>query len=562
MLTSVALLAALAQATALPSTDVVRLDVIVRDGQGRPVENLTLSDFELREDGTPQALAAAPLVRTPRVVGIYLDEYYVSASKTAAIKAALYRFVDEDLAAGDQVAILRPLDSLLTIMLTGDHAAMHRAIDAFEGRRGNYEPRTDFERSLVASDRARADVQRAQSTWSTLNALTLHLANLHTGRSSVLLVSEQADPVVRRRGFESLPSSSAITRTANRSNVAIYVFDPRDAAEQASSQEEGPNLLRVLADDSDGALFSGIEAADAGFRQLLIDASSYYMLSYGSARNSDGLFHSVAVSVKRAGVKVRARSGYWAPTPDEVQRARLLTSGGATLPPITLEPPRHASALIRPWFGIARGDNGKIRMTFVWEPSGAVPGDRRIKIPARMDVKAVGSDGKLAFEGVVGDRSSAVFDVPPGRVTFTSTVEDSASQRIDSDLRDVMVRDLKGAVALGTPEIFRGRTARDMRDIRDGASAVPTASREFSRAEQLLVRVPAYPSAQPPAVSATLISPAGQAMRQLAIEPATTSGPVRIDLPLAGLPPGLYSVEIAAKAATGTASETVVFRVR
>ena len=53
---------------------------------------------------------------------------------------------------------------------------------------------------------ARADVQRAQSTWSTLNALTLHLANLHTGRSSVLLVSEQADPVVSRRGFEALPT--------------------------------------------------------------------------------------------------------------------------------------------------------------------------------------------------------------------------------------------------------------------------------------------------------------------------------------------------------------------
>ena len=155
------------------------------------------------------------------------------------------------------MAILRPLDSLLTIKLTGDRAALHRAIDAFEGRRGNYEPRTDFERSLVAGDRARADVQRAQSTWSTLNALTLHLANLNAGRSSVLLVSEQADPVVRRRGFESLPSSSSITRTANRSNVAIYVFDPRDTSERAASPDEGPNLLRVLADDTDGAVISG-----------------------------------------------------------------------------------------------------------------------------------------------------------------------------------------------------------------------------------------------------------------------------------------------------------------
>jgi VWFA-related protein len=559
MLAPVMLLAALAQA---PSTDLVRIDVIARDAQGRAVDTLKPADFELREDGTPQTLTGAPLVRNPRVIGIYLDEYFVGASKTAAIKAELHRFVDEDLAAGDQVAILRPLDSLLTIKLTGDRAAMHRAIDAFDGRRGDYEPRTDFERSLVAGDRERADIQRTQSTWSTLNALTLHLANLGAGRSSLLLVSEQADPVLRRRGFEALPSSTSVTRTANRSNVSIYVLDPRDAGERAAGPDEGPNLLRVLADDTDGALIGGIDAVRAGLRLMLADASSYYMLSYASARGRDGLFHSIDVSVKRAGVKLRARKGYWAPTPDEIQRARLLTSGGAALPPIKLEPPRHASSLVRPWFGIARGENGRIRMTFVWEPSGAVPGDRRVKVAARLAVKAMGADGKLAFEGIVGERASAVFDVSPGRVTFTSSVEDSASQTIDSDFRDVMVRDLKGAVVLGTPEVFRGRTARGMRELREDPSAVPTPSRVFSRAEQLLIRVPAYPAAEPPALSATLVSPAGQQMRQLAVEsPATPGGSAQVDLPLAGLPPGEYSIAISATSSAGNAKETVAFRV-
>jgi len=558
-----ALLIAIAQAPSAPAPpDLVRIDVLVRDAQGRPVETLKAADVDVREDGAPQAIEGVELVRNPRLVGIYLDEYYVSAPKTAAVKAALHRFVDEDLAATDQVAILRPLDSLLTITLTSDHAALHRAIDAFDGRRGDYEPRTKFERDYIVSDRGRADVQRAQSTWSTLNALTLHLANLGAGRSSLLLVSEQADPQVRRRGFEGLPTSTAVTRTANRSNVSIYVFDPRSASERAASSDEGPNLLRVLADDTDGAVINGPEAVDAGLRQMVSDAASYYLVSYRSASSRDGLFHAVDVTVKRPGVQVRARRGYWAPTPDEIQRAKLLTTGGATLPPIKLEPPRHASTLIRPWFGIARGDNGKVRLTFVWEPSGAVPGDRRVKIPARLDVKAVGSDGTTAFEGPVNDRSSVVFDVPPGRVTFTSSIEDSAAQTIDSDIRDVLVRDLRGAVVLGTPGVFRARTARDLREIRADASAVPVAAREFSRAEQLLIRVPAYPSSQPPALSATLISPARQVMRQLVVTPATASdGLAQIDLPLAGLAPGEYSVEIALKAAAGNAKETVVFRV-
>ena len=573
MLGSLALLAALAQTPAgtigTPGTsgtsgtpDVIRVDVIARDPQGRPVETLTAADFALREDGMPQTLTGVELVRgKPRLIGIYLDEYYVGAPKTAAVRAALHRLVDTGLAAGDQVVILRPLDSLLRITLTSDRATLHRAIDAFEGRRGDYEPRTDFERSLVAGDRARADVQRAQSTWSTLNALTLHLANRASalpGRSTLLYVSEQADPIPRRRGFEALPTSSSVTRVANRSNVSIYVFDPRDAAERDATPEEGPNLLKGMTEETDGALI-GDETADAGLKRMLDDTASYYLLSYRSARGRDGLFHALDVTSKRPKVTLRFRKGFQAPTPEDMDRAKFLATSGVmtALPPIKLEPPRRASTLIRPWFGIARGDNGKIRMTFVWEPSGAVPGDRRVRTPVRLDVKAVGSDGKTAFEGEVSDRASAVFDVPPGRMTLTSTVEDSAAQRIDSDIRDVIVRDLRGAVVLGTPQVFRGRTARDMRELREDAAAIPIAAREFSRTEQLMIRVPAY-SAQAPELSAALVSPSKQIMRQLAVAPGTVG---EINIPLAGLAPGNYSVEISAKSSAGAAKETVAFRI-
>jgi hypothetical protein len=51
-------------------------------------------------------------------------------------------------------------------------------------------------------------------------------------------------------------------------------------------------------------------------------------------------------------------------------------------------------------------------------------------------------------------------------------------------------------------------------------------------------------------------------MRQLSIEQAGASTPLtRIDLPLAGLPPGQYSVEIVAKSPAGNARDTVKFRV-
>ena len=63
-------------------------------------------------------------------------------------------------------------------------------------------------------------------------------------------------------------------------------------------------------------------------------------------------------------------------------------------------------------------------------------------------------------------------------------------------------------------------------------------------------------------LSAILVSPAGQTMRQLAVTTGVTpAGVAQIDLPLAGLVPGLYSVEIAAKSPVGAAKETIAFRI-
>ena len=227
------------------------------------------------------------------------------------MRDALHRFVDQDLGPGDLVTILRPLDSLLTIRLTRDRDALHRAIDAFEGRRGDYAPRTAFERNYMVNDQARADVQRTQATWSTLNALALHLANLGAGRKTMLLVSEQADPMLRRRGLESLPTSSSVMRTANRANVvdlrprsarrgrqgrrARRGAEPAQRARRRHRRRPVCAVRRVRRRGSTRAL-----------RQMVADASAYYLLTYRSARNTDGMFHAVDVSVKTQG---RAAAG-------------------------------------------------------------------------------------------------------------------------------------------------------------------------------------------------------------------------------------------------------------
>jgi hypothetical protein len=59
-----------------------------------------------------------------------------------------------------------------------------------------------------------------------------------------------------------------------------------------------------------------------------------------------------------------------------------------------------------------------------------------------------------------------------------------------------------------------------------------------------------------------LISPAGQQMREVPVVQPTDASPfAQIDIPLAGLPPGQYAVDIGATAAAGAARDRLSFRI-
>ena len=610
-----ALVAALAMGVAAldspPKTHVtlVRVDVIASDARGRAVENLKPAEFELSEDGVPQTLdsvrftkaagqaPAEPDVRPirsefdeqeqagrdgTRLFAILLDEYHVSAgASTERARVTLTHFVDRQLGPRDLVAVMKPLDSLFTIRMTRDRDEVRQAIETFQGRRGEYEPRNAFERNFIAGTPAGIEQLRTQVATSALNALVVHLGKLNEGRKSVVLVSEGLTSSVRRRGFETLPTIDAVIRAANRYNVSIYPIDPRvPAADQTEPRSttgaKELETLRTLAKGTDGQAIVDAASLDTGLQQVAADSSAYYLLTYQSARPADGKFRDVAVRVKRAGVRVRARKGYWALWPDEEFVTEMLARGDA--PPPSRFPPgfdvaRRTSPLIQPWLGISRGDAGKVRVTFVWEPAVRVPGDRtRVGIPSRVVLKALGQDGAQAFDGAVApasgsrvgpeDAARAVFDVPPGRLRLVIAIQDATAQQIDSDVRDVSVRDLKGPVALGTAEVLRTRTAREFQQIGADPAAVPTASREFSRTEHLIVRVPAYAPGGAPRVTARLLSRMGQAMRDLPVaSPETPGGLFQFDVRLAGLAPGEYYIELSASSPAGEAKDLLGFRV-
>jgi VWFA-related protein len=549
-----------------PTPQTIRIDVIASDLRGRRVENLKPADFEIREDGVVQALDTARFIKpTPndgRLIAVFLDEYHVSVGNSARVREALLKFIDTGLTSEDSIAVMKPLDSLFTIRLTRDREAARSVVESFEGRAGDYAPRNAYERNFMAGTPARIEGARTQVALSAINALAVHLGGVADRRKTLMVVSEGMGGGEHRRGLEYLPTTDTIVRSAQRANVAIYPVNP-------SEHPSPSDTIRPLAVETAGDVIA--LDLDGGLRRALDDASGYYLLTYHVERLDDGRFHPVQVQVKRPNTSVRARSGYFAQSPDDALRAALLAQMNEPKPIVPLEPAPHVSPLIRAWFGTTRGAGGKTKVTFVWEPAPRRPGDRIRHVPARLSLTALAPDNSVLYEGLVnptapgliaepiGTPSKVVFEMPPGRLRLRMSIEDLAQQVIDSDVRTITVRDMQGGVMIGSPEVMRAMNAREFRAL-DTDMAVPAASREFSRMERLLVRFRAYaPAGAPLKVSARLLSRMGP-MRDLPVA-RSEEDLNSLDVPLAGLAVGEYVIEVTASSPAGQAKDVVDFRV-
>jgi hypothetical protein len=282
------------------------------------------------------------------------------------------------------------------------------------------------------------------------------------------------------------------------------------------------------------------------------------------------------------GVVVGGGGVFWAATNDDVLRATAAATPQPEAPKAfeaalaTLAVPVQSMQYVRTWVGTERGENGKTRVTLVWEPTSAPAGTRREEA-GRVSVIAASDAGDLIYRGRVPQSlpppaQAATANVGPQRVTFDAapgpielrlSVEATTGGVIDNEVRKLMVPDLTAPqAALSTPRLFRARTARDLQAILHDADAVPVTAREFSRTERVLIRFDAYAAgSEMPKVSAALLNQSGQKMADLPVAAATAGGTHQIDLGLASVPPAEYLVEITVAGAGGDAKEYVALRV-
>jgi VWFA-related protein len=574
-------------------------------------------------DGPPQAIRSdedeeVEAARDDvRLFGIFLDDYHTRRGASVSVREPIAKFISTQLGPSDMVGLMYPLQPVSAVRMTRDHDRVIQGLGSFVGRKGDYTPRNAMEEQYSEYPAETVELIRNQVSLSALKGLITHMGSLKEGRKALILVSEgysntlppqlrdpnaslpgldnpnrdnpQAgvnDPNEQSRQFFDDATMALTLREvwdlANKNNVTIYAVDPRGlpvsefdvsqptVALQVDRQYLNATMdtLRTLALQTDGRAIVNRNDLATGMSQIVRDTSAYYLLGYNSTQApADGKFHEIKVQVKRPGIQVRARKGYWALTTQDVARAlapKIELPKGVENALATISAPAAAHNAIRTWIGTSRGANGKTRVTLTWEPTPKVAGDRdaRSDTPVRVMVTAVGPDGSPYYRGrvpAVAPASPAApatasiparvtFEVNPGKLQLRLSVEGSSSQVLDTETREIAVPDLTASeILLGTPQVLRARTARDYQQIKSDPDAVPLPAREFSRNDRLLIRVPVYgPGNTVPALAAHLLNRGGQTMSELQVGPSGAPDMQQIDLPLAGLAVGEYLLEIKA----------------
>jgi VWFA-related protein len=564
-------------------TNQVRVDVTVLDQKGQPLTNLTKDDFEVREDGIPQTIDTIKLVeasgeapaddtslpiRSPehaaveaarddiRVFVIFWDEYHIGQMAPAIrARSALENYVQFAFGPTDLVAVMDQLTPTDAIRFTRDRRALAEQVHKLIGRQGIYmPPRSAVEEAQMYRARD-IEMLRSQVTTSALESTIAFLGSIKEGRKSILFVSQ----TIGRVGtgpMDNFTWLDGATRAANANNVSIYAFDPRGLDMNIRRSE----ILQSLAENTGGKMFSNNEPA-AALREIVRNSSAFYLLGYASAKNpADGKFHKIAVRVKRPGVEVRARSGYFAPSTTEMNNAREKAAKEEAPAEIskalsTIVDAPHLAVSGDLWAGAAPGPGGAPRVTVSWTPREGASGDGGVS------VRATGEDGHVYFDGRVSGNRVA-FDAAPGTLRLSRHLVEADGSPGDRAETTIEVPDFaKAPVSITSPVVLRARTPLELRTIQAEADPPPFGGRQFERTDRIVVRFSVVgPAAGDATVTANLLSRRGAQLAVLPLKTLPGRG-YEIDLPIGSIARGEYVIAIDASRGADQARTLVSFRV-
>lgn len=332
-------------------TQLVDVPFVVTDKAGKPILNLKQANFTVYEDGKKQEIAEFAATSAPFEVALLLDTSGSTRSDLALIQRAAANFISS-LRAGDKVSIiayktaqneterfpaveiLNPLtddrdrlklaleavktsngtpyyDSLLEV---AEKVFAKPAGDEFRGRRALV-ALTDGVDSVSAAefDEAKEVLEKAGITAYFIQVNTREFFEenlLGDCRSAIRFSTAQI-----RRYYRVYYPKSNVEKTFNFCGLGDF----ERLAISKGLYELADRQMKDLANASGGKVFAVADLSEArnAFKAVADEIGTKYSLGYYSSNEKrDGTYRKIKVELKGvpAGVQIRAREGYTAPT--------------------------------------------------------------------------------------------------------------------------------------------------------------------------------------------------------------------------------------------------------
>lgn len=268
-------------------TTVVVLNITVTDAADGYVRGLKPQDFQIFEDQVPQKISSFSVNEMPFASVILLDTSGSMQPKMSIARSACSRFVD-GIRVGDVFAIYSFGGTKVKLLQ-----------DFTEVR----------DVGFAIWD---ADAEGETPLYDALVTASEKLAERQERRRVVLLLSDGADTRSKVTQEEALRRSLA-------ADVSVYAVDLSDAAlYRTPTRDPSAEIMRTFAQKTGGRFFRnpGGSALNDAFAQTIEELRNQYTITYETTNDKrDGKWRAIEVRVRRPGLNVRTRQGYFAARP-------------------------------------------------------------------------------------------------------------------------------------------------------------------------------------------------------------------------------------------------------
>ncbi|MFZ3213486.1 MAG: VWA domain-containing protein [Terriglobales bacterium] len=605
------------------SFDIENTDAAPETAAG-PAQTAVLTLPKPHAEAKPAEVQPPSALKDRRLLILFFDLSAMQPDEIDRSTTAAQKYVDQQMASADLVSVVS-LGSTVRVEqdFTSDRALLKQALDRLnpssgagfeEGSTGTTEGTPDTGAPFTADD-TEYNIFNTDRRLEALRTVAAAVSRIDQKKSLIYFSSgmdRSSGSAVGTTGIENQSELRAAINAAVRANLAIYTLDirglqalvPGGEAQSASLRGIAPysgratinalnsnfttqETLVTLAGDTGGRAF--LDSNDFGqvFKRVQEDTSIYYMLGYHSTNLArDGKFRRIVVQVKRPGLKLEYRRGYYAPADfqhaNRAERELQLDEELASDLPTTDLPVYLATGYFR------LADNKFFVPISLVVPGSQIPftrgGDQD---RATLDLIGAVKDSSnkrpittlrdTVKYNVAGSQEvrrknvqyNSGFVLPAGKYHLKFVVRENQSGRLGSFETDLIVPELKtvplkmSSVVLASQLQPAPKRRNESPLIRDGSELIPNVTHVFSSGQHLYLYYEVYDPARQAAGKTAEKQPEIRLLTNVAffsgkiktyetplVEAQQLNAPDRkaavfqLDVPLTSLKPGFYTCQV------------------